>query len=126
MIQILENTDIKLLTRQRAIGNPNPDFIMGWNNSFRIKDFGSRLLLDWREGGDMWNSTAWALSFFGRTPLTAETRQETPTPIPGVLPMVNLTISMLCVINYWTSSLGGFGAVGEQFVQDGGWIRFVK
>ena len=25
--------------------------------------------------------------------------------------------------SYWTSSLGGFGAVGEQFVQDGGWIR---
>ena len=25
--------------------------------------------------------------------------------------------------NYWTSSVGGFGAVGEQFVQDGGWIR---
>ena len=25
--------------------------------------------------------------------------------------------------SYWTSSLGGFGAVGEQFVQDGGWLR---
>lgn len=25
--------------------------------------------------------------------------------------------------SYWQSSLGGFGAVGEQFVQDGGWIR---
>ena len=22
---------------QRAIGDPNPDFILGWNNSFRIK-----------------------------------------------------------------------------------------
>ena len=32
--------------RQRAIGNPNPDFIMGWNNSFRIKDFRLGFLLD--------------------------------------------------------------------------------
>ena len=110
--------------RQRAIGNPNPDFIMGWNNSFRIKDFRLGFLLDWREGGDMWNGTAWALSFFGRTPLTAETRQETPAPIPGVLSNGQPNnINVVRDQSYWTSSLGGFGAVGEQFVQDGGWIR---
>ena len=109
---------------QRAIGNPNPDFIVGWNNSFRFKNIKFGFLLDWREGGDLWNGTAWALSFFGRTPLTAESRVETPTPIQGVLP--NGQPNNIPVVrdqNYWTSSLGGFGAVGEQFVQDGGWIR---
>lgn len=111
--------------KQRAIGNPNPDFIIGWNNNLSFKGLSFNFLLDWREGGDLWNGTAWALSFFGRSQLTAETREETPTPIEGVLQSdgsVN-TIPVVRDANYWTSSLGGFGAVGEQFVQDGGWVR---
>ncbi|MEM6765782.1 MAG: SusC/RagA family TonB-linked outer membrane protein, partial [Bacteroidota bacterium] len=71
-----------------------------------------------------WNGTAWALSFFGRSQLTAETRVEAPTPIEGV--KSDGTPNDIPVVrdrNYWTSSLGGFGAIGEQFVQDGGWIR---
>jgi len=56
--------------------------------------------------------------------LTADTREETAVPIEGVLS--DGTPNNIPVVrdeNYWTSSLGGFGAVGEQFVQDGGWIR---
>ena len=109
---------------QRAIGNPNPDFILGWNNSFRYKRFKLGFLLDWREGGDLWNGTAWALSFFGRTPITAESRVETPQPIQGVLSDGSPNnINVVRDQDYWTSSLGGFGVVGEQFVQDGGWLR---
>jgi TonB-linked SusC/RagA family outer membrane protein len=109
---------------QRAIGNPNPDFIIGWNNQFSIGRFSANFLLDWREGGDLWNGTAWALSFFGRSELTAETREESATPIQGVLSDGSANnIPVVRDRSYWTSSLGGFGAVGEQFVQDGGWIR---
>ena len=58
MILLQENMVIKRLTSQRAIGDPNPDFILGWNNSFRIKDVKLGFLLDWREGGRSleWNS----------------------------------------------------------------------
>ena len=109
---------------QRAIGNPNPDFILGWNNTLTYKNFSFNFLLDWREGGDLWNGTAWALSFFGRSQLTADTREETPTPIEGVRSDGSTNdIAVVRDQSYWTSSLGGFGAVGEQFVQDGGWIR---
>ncbi len=111
--------------KQRAIGDPNPDFIIGWNNTIAYKRFSLNFLLDWREGGDLWNGTAWALSFFGRSQLTADTREETATPIEGVK-QSDGTPNDIPVVrdeNYWTSSLGGFGAVGEQFVQDGGWIR---
>ena len=109
---------------QRAIGNPNPDFIIGFNNTLTYKRFSLNFLLDWREGGDLWNGTAWALSFFGRSQLTADTREETATAIEGVLS--DGTPNDIPIVrgqNYWTSSVGGFGAVGEQFVQDGGWVR---
>ncbi|MFC5044212.1 SusC/RagA family TonB-linked outer membrane protein [Aquimarina hainanensis] len=109
---------------QRAIGDPNPDFILGWKNSFRWKRLNFSFLLDWRQGGDLWNGTAWALSFFGRSELTAQTRQEAPTPIQGVLPDGSAnTTPVVRDQSYWQSSVGGFGAVGEQFVQDGGWVR---
>ena len=111
--------------KARAIGNPNPDFILGWNNTLNYKNFTFNFLLDWRQGGDLWNGTAWALSFFGRSQLTADTRQEAPTPIPGVKASDGTTndIPVTRDRSYWTSSLGGFGAIGEQFVQDGGWVR---
>ncbi|MBC6411074.1 MAG: SusC/RagA family TonB-linked outer membrane protein, partial [Ekhidna sp.] len=114
--------------KQRAVGDPNPDFIIGWNNSFSYKNWSVGALLDWRKGGDLWNGTAWALSFFGRSQLTADTREEAPIILPGVIKNSDETFSpnnipIVRDQSYWTSNVGGFGAVGEQFVQDGGWIR---
>ncbi len=108
----------------RAIGNPQPDWILGFRNSLTYKGLTFSALLDWREGGDIWNGTAWALSFFGRSELTAKTRVEEPFAIDGVRP--DGSPNEILIVrdgNYWTSRVGGFGAVGEQFVQDGGWIR---
>jgi TonB-linked SusC/RagA family outer membrane protein len=108
----------------RAIGNPNPDFILGWRNNISYKNVSLGFLLDWREGGDLWNGTNWALSFFGRSTLTAQTREEAPFAIDGVLSDgTPNNIQIVRDQSYWTSSLGGFGAIGEQFVEDGGWIR---
>ncbi len=109
---------------QRVIGDPNPDFILGWNNSFTYKNLTLNFLLDWKKGGDIWNGTAWALSFFGRSQLTADTREETPIVLDGVFP--NGSPNNIPIVrdrSYWTSAVGGFGSVGEQFVDDGGWIR---
>lgn len=119
--QAIDNT-------QRVIGDPNPDFILGWNNSFNYKNFTLNFLLDWKEGGDIWNGTAWALSFFGRSELTAQTREETPFVLDGVLPNGSggFTPNNIPIVrdrSYWTSNVGGFGSVGEQFVDDGGWVR---
>ncbi len=109
---------------QRVIGDPNPDFILGWNNSFTYKNLTLNFLLDWKKGGDVWNGTAWALSFFGRSQLTADTREETPIVLDGVLPDGSPNnIPIVRDRSYWTSAVGGFGSVGEQFVDDGGWLR---
>ena len=109
---------------QRVIGNPNPDFILGWNNTFTYKNLSLNFLLDWKKGGDVWNGTAWALSFFGRSQLTAETREEAPIILDGVLPNGNdNNIPIVRDRSYWTSAVGGFGSVGEQFVDDGSWLR---
>ena len=85
-------------------------------------------MFDWKQGGDVWNGTAWALSFFGRSELTAQTREETPIILDGVLPdgnggFIPNNIPIVRDRSYWTSAVGGFGSIGEQFVDDGGWKR---
>ena len=109
----------------RVLGNPNPDFTLGWNNTFNFGPVNVGFLFDWREGGEMWNGTAWALSFFGRSQLTADTREETATPITGVKQSDGSPndIAITRGQNYWTSSVGGFGSVDEQFVQKTSWYR---
>ncbi|MBU3010663.1 SusC/RagA family TonB-linked outer membrane protein [Polaribacter vadi] len=39
------------------IGNYNPDFTLGWNNSFSYKNWNASFLFDWRQGGEMVSRT---------------------------------------------------------------------
>jgi len=42
-------------TSNEVIGNPNPDWIGGINNTFKYKDFSLSFLVDMRHGGDVWS-----------------------------------------------------------------------
>ncbi len=39
------------------IGNYNPDFTLGWNNSFEYKNWNASFLFDWRQGGEIVSRT---------------------------------------------------------------------
>ncbi len=39
------------------IGNYNPDFTLGWNNSFSYKNWNTSFLFDWRQGGEIVSRT---------------------------------------------------------------------
>jgi TonB-linked SusC/RagA family outer membrane protein len=51
---------------QGVIGDPNPEWNLGITNTFRYKGVSLDFLIDYRHGGDVWNGTRGALSFFGR------------------------------------------------------------
>lgn len=40
-----------------VIGNVTPDYLIGWRNEFKIKDFGFGFMLDFRKGGDIWSQS---------------------------------------------------------------------
>ncbi len=44
-------------TELRYLGNYNPDFIVGLNNSFQYKNISLSFLFDWRKGGDLLSAT---------------------------------------------------------------------
>jgi len=51
----------KLNTSNPIVGNREPDFIAGFSNTFRYKNFSLSFLLDFRKGGDVYNGTEYSL-----------------------------------------------------------------
>jgi hypothetical protein len=45
------------------IGNGNPDFVAGITNTFNYKNFQLYILLDWKQGGDIYNGKEQRLAF---------------------------------------------------------------
>ena len=61
------------------LGNYNPDFTLGWNNSFAYKNWSASFLFDWRQGGEIVSRTS-ALGNVGGQ--LAETANR---PIEGIV-----------------------------------------
>lgn len=107
----------------RVIGNPNPDFLLGINNTFRYKDLSVSFLFDIKHGGDIWNGTKGALTFFGRTDIT-EDRGDVVV-FDGVLDGDGGANNIAVALNeaWFQGNGGGFGDVDEHFVEDGSFQR---
>ncbi|MBL7725485.1 MAG: SusC/RagA family TonB-linked outer membrane protein [Chitinophagaceae bacterium] len=89
-----------------VIGDRNPDFTSGWNNSFRWKNWKLNMLWDLKVGGDVFNGTNRFMTVNGLSKSTLD--RYTPRVVQGVLndglqntatPTVN-TISIIPAFNY--------------------------
>ena len=60
----------------RLLGNYNPDFTMGFNNSFNYKGFNLNILFDWRSGGTIVSRTKALGSTSGVLQETLEGREN--------------------------------------------------
>ncbi|RYF86471.1 MAG: SusC/RagA family TonB-linked outer membrane protein [Chitinophagaceae bacterium] len=66
-----------------AVGNREPEFLAGLNNSFRYKAFSLSFLLDIRKGGDVFNGTEYALVVNGLSKQTLLNDRQSVT-VSGV------------------------------------------
>lgn len=73
----------KLNTTNPVVGNREPDFIGGFNNTFRYKKLSLSFLLDIRKGGDVFNGTEYALVANGLSKLTTLNDRQSVT-VSGV------------------------------------------
>lgn len=124
---------------QQIIGNPNPDWLLGINSSLRWKRLSFNFLFDIKKGGEIWNGTKGALTFFGRTELTEDRVNVIWTDengfvhdyananhqFEGVLASNGQPSSIQVPLdeNWYTGNGGGFGAVDEHFVEDASYYR---
>lgn len=118
-----------------VVGDPNPDFLLGFRNTFSYKNFTVSFLLDIRQGGDVYNGTKGVLNNFG---VGAETLDRNDAVIfPGVLGETDAdgnvtattTANNIEVIKGGTTggtnfySNYGFVNLTELTVEDGSWVR---
>ncbi len=119
-----------------VVGDPNPDYIMGINNTVSWKNWTFDMLWDIREGGDIWNGTRGALYYFGTHKDVADGRGETfvwedvvmgnsgvyapGTPNAG---QPNTSEIVRDETAYTTGPLSGFTGASRPFIEDGSWIR---
>lgn len=92
-------------------GDRNPDFTLGWLNSFKFGRFSLSTLFDIKVGGDVFNGTEMYLTRIGRSRRTMD--RNTPRVIKGVLQdgkqeTANPTVNTIAVIpafsqTYYTS-----------------------
>lgn len=67
----------------KKLGNANPDFILGFQNNFRVGNFDLGILLDWRQGGELVSRTLGLAGVAGQLAETAD-RPEAGFIIDGV------------------------------------------
>jgi ferric enterobactin receptor len=73
----------KLNLNNPVVGNREPDWIGGFNNTFRYKQLSLSFLLDIRKGGDVFNGTEYALVANGLSKLTTANDRQSVT-VTGV------------------------------------------
>lgn len=106
------------------MGNPNPDWTLGINNSLTYKNFNLSFLWDIRVGGQMWNGTTSALNAYG---MSAETeKREESGIIPGVGNASGKENTIVVPLDeYWFGTLNNTfnSSLGHPFVQKANWVR---
>ena len=65
------------------VGNREPKFTGGWNNTFTWKNVSFNMLWEFRVGGDVFNGTKYAMSMSGVSELSGDWRND-PLTISGV------------------------------------------
>jgi TonB-linked SusC/RagA family outer membrane protein len=121
------------LPTSQVIGDPNPDFTMGWTNTFSYKGITLRALIDWRQGGDIYSFTAASLLLRGQ--LEMSTDREGLRVVPGVLgspqtfqpildggEKVQNTIPITAFDSHFTNGWGAYGQ-DEVNIYDGTVVR---
>lgn len=119
----------KVNEKQTVIGNPNPDWLLGFNNTFTWKNFTFSSLLDIRKGGDVWNGTRGVMSFLGVSKISGDERNITDYIFEGVTESGEINTQPVAFANpengmegiYWRRY--GFIGLAEDHVEDGSWIR---
>lgn len=72
---VVDETGIPVAGENRVLGTVSPDFRLGFNTTFEFYKFRLSAVLDWKQGGSMYTSTAGILDYYGVTQKSADYRK---------------------------------------------------
>lgn len=113
----------------KMIGNPIPDWILGWSSFIQWKQWKFSFVLDFKKGGEIWNGTNSVLDYLGRSSNTGHLRNTAKYVFEGV--DMNGNVNLIPVDFYdpakpftenrWVRY--GWDGIGEDYIEDASWIR---
>lgn len=98
---------------QVKVGNVNPDFLMGWNNTFTIKDWFLNVLVNGKFGGVAFSKTEAFLDSYGVSQRSADARNAGSIAIDAIQGTTPVT-SIDPVVYY--SAIGDRNKIMEPYV----------
>jgi TonB-linked SusC/RagA family outer membrane protein len=99
--------------KQEKVGNVNPDFIVGWNNTFTFKDFYVSALVNGKFGGVAFSKTEAFLDSYGVSKRTGDARDAGTMPINAIKGTTAVT-SIDPVVYY--SAVGDRNRIMEPYI----------
>ncbi len=100
-------------TEFETVGNSNPDFMLGWSNSFKVGSFFANVLIDGRFGGDVMSLTEAQNDAFGVSKATGDARNAGGVAINGVRASDGVAVTNVSAQSYYTQVGGRAGITGE-------------
>lgn len=100
------------------LGNNQPDWMMGWTNTFSFKNFTFSFMIDMRKGGDVYMGSIVAGTRNGTLDMTLPGR-EGGIVVPGVLEDKSVNTVDINAQKYWS----GISGITEAYMYDATNIR---
>ena len=121
---VLNSDGTRSVSQERVfLGDREPDWLLGITNTFNYKNFGLSFLFDIRKGGKIINATSSVQLSSGTHHLLDEWRNRSYR-FEGVVETVEGFVasdqSVILDENYWRYK---HRLVGENFIEDGSWIK---
>jgi len=112
--RILLNSDGTIQkTGFQEVGNSNPDFMLGFSNSFKFGSFFANVLLDARFGGSVMSLTEAVNDTFGVSKATGDARNAGGVVVNAVYPDGSAYSGKYPAESYYKQTGGRDGATGE-------------
>ncbi|WP_126243644.1 hypothetical protein [Chitinophaga rhizosphaerae] len=113
----------------RKIANAKPDFVMSLTNGVEWRFLKLEATLEWQKGGEVWNGTAAALDYYGRSETSGQLRNVRDYVFPGVdlaghpneKPVRFYDPSQPVERNRWVRY--GPGGVAEDYIEPNDWLN---
>jgi len=95
------------------VGNANPDFMLGFSNSFKFGSFFANVLIDGRFGGNVMSLTEATNDEFGVSRATGDARNAGGVVLNAVYPDGSPFVGKYDAQKYYSQIAGRAGATGE-------------
>lgn len=106
----------------RMIGNPNPRFMLGWNNTLEYKGFSLSFLVDGKFGGKVMSLTQAILDEYGVSETSAAARDKGGVDLNAIREDGSGFSGKYDAHQYYTT-IGGRAGIGEMYIYDATNIR---